>query len=311
MNAGFVHEPVMLEEVMFWLISNPSGVYVDATVGGAGHAQAILERTQGTLIGLDCDADAIRAAQDRLAPYSARKILVRANFETLGAVLRNLNISQVDGVLLDLGVSSYQLDTAHRGFSFGQSARLDMRMDQDLKHSAYEMVNTTRQNELERIIRLFGEEKMAARIARAIVTRRAEAPIETTRELADLIARTMPAAMRHLKIHPATRTFQALRIAVNRELDVIEPAISAAVGALTPGGRLCVIAFHSLEDRLVKNAFRDLAATCVCPKDLPYCVCQKKATLRVMTRKAVMPSPQEIEKNPRARSARLRVAERI
>ncbi len=311
MSAGFVHEPVMLEEVMFWLISNPSGVYVDATVGGAGHAQAILERTQGTLIGLDCDADAIRAAQDRLAPYSARKILVRANFETLGAVLRNLNISQVDGVLLDLGVSSYQLDTAHRGFSFGQSARLDMRMDQDLKHSAYEMVNTTRQNELERILRLFGEEKMAARIARAIVTRRAEAPIETTRELADLIARTMPAAMRHLKIHPATRTFQALRIAVNRELDVIEPAISAAVGALTPGGRLCVIAFHSLEDRLVKNAFRDLAATCVCPKDLPYCVCQKKATLRVMTRKAVMPSPEEIDKNPRARSARLRVAERI
>ena len=311
MNAEFVHEPVLLEEVMAWLIVNPSGVYVDGTVGGAGHAKALLERTQATLIGLDCDADALSASEAKLAEFGTRKQLIKSNFADLTVVLASLNIEKVDGILLDLGVSSYQLNTAARGFSFSRQAPLDMRMDRDLKFRAYDVVNGFSQKELEDVIRLYGEEKMASRIARTIVRKRQTAPIETTVELADLIMQAMPGSMRHQKIHPATRTFQALRIAVNRELDCIEPGIQSAVDALTKGGRLCVISFHSLEDRIVKNKFRDLAATCVCPKDIPYCICHKKASINMLTRKAVMPSSQETTHNPRARSARLRVAERI
>lgn len=311
MNAEFVHEPVMLEEVMAWLIVNPSGVYVDGTIGGAGHAKALLERTQATLIGLDCDADALSASEAKLAEFGTRKQLIKSNFAGLTAVLASLNIEKVDGILLDLGVSSYQLDTAARGFSFSRQAPLDMRMDQDLKLRAYDVVNGFSQKELEDVIRLYGEEKMASRIARTIVRRRQTAPVETTVELADLIMQAMPGSMRHQKIHPATRTFQALRIAVNRELDCIEPGIQSAVDALAKGGRLCVISFHSLEDRIVKNKIRDLAAACVCPKDIPYCICHRKASINVLTRKAVMPSLQETTHNPRARSARLRVAERI
>jgi len=311
MNAEFVHEPVMLEEVMTWLVVNPSGVYVDGTVGGAGHAKALLERTQATVIGLDRDADALSASAVKLAEFGSRKQLVKSNFADLTAVLASLNIEKVDGILLDLGVSSYQLDTAARGFSFSREAPLDMRMDRELKMRAYDVVNGFSQKELEDVIRLYGEEKMASRIARTIVRKRQTAPIGTTVELANLITQAMPAAMRHQKIHPATRTFQALRIAVNRELDWIEPGIHSAVDALEKGGRLCVISFHSLEDRIVKNTFRDLASSCVCPKDIPYCICNKKASLRVLTRRAVMPSSQEMDHNPRARSARLRVAERI
>lgn len=311
MSADFAHEPVMLEEALHWLVGNPSGVYVDGTVGGAGHARTLLERTEATLIGIDCDADALAVAGSRLAPFGDRKILVKANFVELSAVLESLHIEKVDGVLLDLGVSSYQLDTAHRGFCFSQVAPLDMRMDQDLKLRAYDMINSFTQNKLEEIIRLYGEEKMASRIARSIVRKRQLAPIETTVELANLIVSVMPAKMRRQKIHPATRTFQAIRIAVNRELDCIVPGIESAVRALHAGGRLCVISFHSLEDRIVKNTFRDMAATCVCPKDIPFCVCQKKATVKIMTRKALMPSAEETNNNPRARSAKLRVAERI
>jgi len=311
MSAAFVHEPVMLEEVMAWLVVNPSGLYVDGTVGGAGHAKALLERTQATLIGLDCDADALSASGARLAEFGSRKRLIKSNFADLTAALDSLNVEKVDGVLLDLGVSSYQLDTAQRGFSFSQQAPLDMRMDRDLKLRAYDVVNGFSQKELEDVIRLYGEEKMASRIARTIVRKRQAAPIETTVELADLITQAMPGAMRHQKIHPATRTFQALRIAVNRELDSIEPGIQSAVDALKTGGRLCVISFHSLEDRIVKNKFRDLAATCVCPKDIPYCICDKKASVKVLTRKAVTASVMETTHNPRARSAKLRVAERI
>ncbi|MEE9911867.1 MAG: 16S rRNA (cytosine(1402)-N(4))-methyltransferase RsmH [Deltaproteobacteria bacterium] len=307
----FSHEPVMLEEVISWLVGNNAGVYVDATVGGAGHARAILEQTRGRLIGIDCDADALQAAKERLAPFGSRVTLVKANFSDLASVLKDLHVEQVDGVLLDLGVSSHQLDTAHRGFSFSQEAPLDMRMDQDLKLRAYDIVNHFTPTELEKIIRLYGEERMAARIARAISRKRQNAPIETTVELAGLVASVMPAAMKRQKIHPATRTFQALRIAVNHELDGIMPAIEGAVAALSTGGRIGVISFHSLEDRIVKNAFRDMAATCVCPKDIPYCVCQKKAVLKVLTRKAVLPSILETRQNPRARSAKLRVAERI
>ena len=311
MSADFSHQPVMLEEVFSWIVGKKTGVYVDGTIGGAGHANAILKRTQGRLSGIDCDADALSAAREKLVPFGSRVTLIKANFSDLSSVLKKLHIEKVDGVLLDLGVSSHQLDTAHRGFSFSQSAPLDMRMDQDLKLRAYDIVNHFTTNELEKIIRLYGEEKMAARIARAISGKRKFSPIETTEELAGLIVSVMPAGMRRQKIHPATRTFQALRIAVNHELDCIVPAIEGAVDALSAGGRIGIISFHSLEDRIVKNTFRDMAATCVCPKDIPYCVCHKKTVLKVLTRKPVVPSEAETLQNPRARSAKLRVAERI
>jgi len=311
MNADFSHEPVMREEALSWLVVNKSGIYVDGTIGGAGHARAILEQTEGRLIGLDRDADALTAARERLAPFGPRAVLVKANFADMGSVLEALHIEKVDGVLLDLGVSSHQLDAVHRGFSFSKSAPLDMRMDQDSKLRAYDIVNHFAPAELEKIIRLYGEEKMAARIARAISRKRQIAPIETTVALADLVVSVMPASMRHQRIHPATRTFQAIRIAVNEELEAIAPGIESAINALAVGGRLGVISFHSLEDRIVKNTFRHLAATCVCPKDIPYCVCQKKAVVKILTRKAVEPSEEETRQNPRARSAKLRVAERI
>ncbi len=311
MCADFSHEPVMREEVLSWLAVNKIGVFVDGTIGGAGHARAILEQTEARLIGIDCDADALAASRERLAPFGSRVVLVKANFADLRQVLEALHIEKVDGVLLDLGVSSHQLDTARRGFSFSQSAPLDMRMDQDLKLCAYDIVNHFAPTELEKIIRLYGEERMAARITRAILRKRQTAPIETTAALAGLVASVMPEGMKHQKIHPATRTFQALRIAVNHELDSIVPGIEGAIGALSEGGRIGVISFHSLEDRIVKNTFRDLAATCVCPKDIPYCVCHKQAVVKVLTRKAVAPSTFETLQNPRARSAKLRVAERI
>jgi 16S rRNA (cytosine1402-N4)-methyltransferase len=284
---------------------------VDGTIGGGGHALAILENTRARLIGIDRDAEAILAARQRLEPFQSRVTLVKGNFADLASVLGGLDIEKVDGVILDLGVSSHQLDAAHRGFSFGQSAPLDMRMDRDETLRAYDIVNSFTPSELEKVIRLYGEEKMAARIARAIVRRRQASPIETTAELAQLIVQVMPQSMKHQKIHPATRTFQAIRIAVNRELEVIVPGIEAAVAALSAGGRLGVISFHSLEDRIVKHTFLDLAAACVCPKDIPYCICHKQAVVKVLTRKAVTPSPEEIRRNPRARSAKLRVAERL
>lgn len=310
-TTGFAHEPVMRDEVLSWLVGNKTGVYVDGTIGGGGHALAILENTRAHLIGIDRDAEAIRAARQRLEPFQSRVTLVKGNFADLASVLGGLGIEKVDGVILDLGVSSHQLDAAHRGFSFGRSAPLDMRMDRDEKLRAYDIVNGFTPSELEKVIRLYGEEKMAARISRAIVRRRQASPIETTAELAALIAQAMPQSMKHQKIHPATRTFQAIRIAVNRELDALASGIHAAVPALSAGGRLGVISFHSLEDRIVKHTFLDLAAACVCPKDVPYCICHKQAVVKVLTRKALTPSPEEIRRNPRARSAKLRVAERI
>jgi len=311
MATGFVHEPVMREEVLSWLAIRETGVYVDGTIGGGGHAHAILENTGARLIGIDRDAEAISAARQRLDSFQSRITLVRGNFADLAWVLEGLNIEKVDGVILDLGVSSHQLDAAHRGFSFSRPAPLDMRMDRDAKIRAYDIVNGFTPSELEKVIRLYGEEKMAGRIARAIVQRRQVSPIETTAELAQLIVQVMPQSMKRQKIHPATRTFQAIRIAVNRELDALASGIHAAVAALSAGGRLGVISFHSLEDRMVKHTFLDLAASCVCPKDIPRCVCNRQAVVKVLTRKAVTPSPEEIRRNPRARSAKLRVAERI
>jgi 16S rRNA (cytosine1402-N4)-methyltransferase len=311
MAADFHHEPVMLQEVIDWLCINKNGVYVDCTVGGAGHAEAILKETKGRLVGIDCDEEALQAAEKKLAPFGPRQVLVKANFADLGKVLENLQIKKVDGVLLDLGVSSFQLDKAERGFSFGKLAPLDMRMDQKLKLSAYDIVNSFSQKDLGKIIRDFGEEKMAGRIARAISQKRHLSPIKTTVELAAIVAAAMPAKFRHQKIHPATRTFQAIRIAVNQELDNIKPAISAAVNVLTPGSRIGIISFHSLEDRLVKNEFRSLTGRCTCPRDIPVCICHREAKLKVLTRKALIASPAETENNPRARSAKLRVAERV
>jgi 16S rRNA (cytosine1402-N4)-methyltransferase len=311
MDTDFYHEPVMLKEVVDWLCTNKTGIYVDGTVGGAGHAYAILKETDGFLVGIDCDAFALKAAEKRLAGFGSRKVLVKANFAELDEVLENLRIKKVDGILLDLGVSSPQLNQAERGFSFNQPAPLDMRMDRSLKLSAYDIVNSFAEKDLEKIIRTFGEEKMASRIARAISRKRKLSPLATTVELAAVIAAAMPAQFRRHKIHPATRTFQAIRIAVNNELDVIKPAIDSAAEVLNSGGRIAVISFHSLEDRIVKNEFRSLAGACSCPKDVPFCVCRREAKLAVLTRKALIPSAAEIEANPRARSAKLRVAQRI
>ena len=311
MIADFYHEPVMVKEVIESLLVSKTGIYVDCTVGGAGHSYAILKETDAFLVGIDCDDQALQYAEKRLAEFGSRKVLIRANFADLGKILKDLNIEKVDGVLMDLGVSSHQLDTEQRGFSFNQQALLDMRMDRSLKISAFDIVNSFAQDELEKIIRFYGEEKMAARIARAISKKRQQSPIETTTELASIIASCMPAKLKWQKIHPATRTFQAIRIAVNNELDNIRPAIDAAAEALKPGGRLCVISFHSLEDRIVKNEIRFLGGVCICPKDVPFCVCQKEAKLKNLTPKVIVPSAEEIKANPRARSSKLRVARRI
>jgi len=311
MIADFYHEPVMVKEVIESLLVSKTGIYVDCTVGGAGHSYAILKETDAFLVGIDCDDQALQYAEKRLAEFGSRKVLIRANFADLGKILKDLNIDKVDGVLMDLGVSSHQLDTEQRGFSFNQQALLDMRMDRSLKISAFDIVNSFAQDELEKIIRFYGEEKMAARIARAISKKRQQLPIETTTELASIIASCMPAKLKWQKIHPATRTFQAIRIAVNNELDNIRPAIAAAAESLKPGGRLCVISFHSLEDRIVKNEIRFLGGVCICPKDVPFCVCQKEAKLKNLTSKVIVPSAEEIEANPRARSSKLRVARRI
>jgi 16S rRNA (cytosine1402-N4)-methyltransferase len=311
MITDFYHEPVMVKEVIESLLVSRTGIYVDCTVGGAGHAYAILKETDAMLVGIDCDDDALKFAEKKLAEFGSRKVLVKANFADLDNILKKLNIEKVDGVLIDLGVSSHQLDADQRGFSFSQQAPLDMRMDRSLKISAYDIVNSFAQNELENIIRFYGEERMAARIARTISKKRQLSPIETTTDLAAIVASCMPAKLKWQKIHPATRTFQAIRIAVNNELNNIKPAIDAAVEALKHGGRLCVISFHSLEDRIVKNEIRSLEGRCVCPRDVPFCVCKKEAKLKNLTTKVIVPAEEEIAANPRARSAKLRVAGRI
>jgi len=310
MNEGFFHEPVMVKEVIDALLVNKNGIYVDGTLGGAGHAYAILKNTDCFLVGIDCDDEALLFAEKKLAQFGNRKVLLKANFSDLGDVLKNLNIQKVDGVLLDLGVSSHQLDKRERGFGFNQEALLDMRMDRNLQLSAYDVVNNFPESELKRIIRSYGEEKMAGRIAKAIALKRQLLPIETTAQLAAVVISAMPVKLKWQKIHPATKTFQAIRIAVNSELDNIKPAVHAAAEALKFGSRLCVISFHSLEDRIVKNEFRALIGSCICPKNIPFCVCEPEKKIKIVTRKALTPSIEEIKANPRARSAKLRVAER-
>ncbi|KDR95014.1 16S rRNA (cytosine1402-N4)-methyltransferase [Peptoclostridium litorale DSM 5388] len=307
----FNHVSVLLDECIQGLDIKPDGIYVDGTLGGAGHSTEIAKRLKaGLLVGFDQDINAINTAKERLKPYGDRIRLVRSNFENIKSEIEKLGIEKIDGLLLDLGVSSHQLDEAERGFSYMQDAPLDMRMDNRVKTGAREVVNEYSKEELERIIREYGEENWAARIAQFIVEAREEKDIETTLELVDIIKRAIPKKARIDGPHPAKRTFQAIRIEVNRELDVIEKTIRDAASIMNKGGRICIITFHSLEDRIVKNAFKELAKSCVCPPELPMCMCDKKSEVKIITRKPILPSEEEIEVNPRSRSAKLRIAQK-
>lgn len=311
--TGFRHFPVMPEEVVKFLACKHGRIYVDGTVGGGGHTIAILNAVApgGSVIGIDWDEDAIQAAMERLKDYSKSLTLVRENFANIKKVMGDLNIKNVDGILLDLGVSSYHLERPDRGFSFRFDAPLDMRMDKRQKTTAYNIVNELSMKELEKIIREYGEERWAKRIAGSIIEKRRYGPISTTKELSNLVFFAIPKKFHPRDIHPATRTFQAIRIAVNDELNNLKKAVDDGVGLLGLGGRMVVISFHSLEDRIVKGSFKRFEKGCVCPDDFPKCVCGKKSKLKVITKKPVLPSLGEISKNPRARSARLRAAERI
>lgn len=308
----FEHTSVLLEEVLDNLAIRPDGIYVDGTLGGGGHSYHILERLTegGRLIGIDQDTDAIAAAGERLAQFGDAVTIVHDNYENIACVLSDLSIRKVDGILLDLGVSSYQLDNPERGFTYRTDAPLDMRMDQSSSLTAREIVNTYSAEELTRILREYGEEKCAARIAANIVKRRAISPLETTGDLSEIVRASIPAKMREKGGNPDKRTFQAIRIACNRELDVLRDSLDTMIDLLAPGGRLCVITFHSLEDRIVKNAFRRAEKPCTCPPEFPVCVCGKKSKGTVVTRKAIAPSAHELEVNRRSASAKLRVFER-
>ena len=307
----YTHKSVLLDECIDGLNIRPDGVYVDGTLGRAGHSREIAKRlTTGRLICIDRDMAAIEAAQTRLADWMDRVTLIHSNFSELGEVLKEAGITGVDGMLFDLGVSSPQLDDASRGFSYMQDAPLDMRMDVSAPLTAYEVVNTWSFEELRRILTEYGEERYSSRIAKAIVTVRETAPIETTLQLVEVIKSAMPSAALREKQHPAKRSFQAIRIAVNGELDALPPMLSAAVEALNPGGRLAVITFHSLEDRIVKQTMKELATGCTCPPNFPVCVCGNKPKIRLVSRKPIVSGEAELEENPRARSAKLRVAEK-
>ena len=308
----FEHTSVLLEEVLDHLAIRPEGIYVDGTLGGGGHSYHILERLTegGRLIGIDQDTDAIAAAGERLSAFGDAVTIVHDNYEHIGEVLHDLGIEKVDGILLDLGVSSYQLDNPERGFTYRTDAPLDMRMDRSSALTAKEIVNTYSEEELTRILREYGEERCAARIASNIVKARNKKPLETTGELSAIVRASIPAKMREKGGNPDKRTFQAIRIACNRELDVLRDSLDTMIDLLTPGGRLCVITFHSLEDRIVKNAFKRNENPCTCPPEFPVCVCGKKSKGRVVTRKAIAPSAHELEVNRRSASAKLRVFER-
>jgi len=307
----YTHKPVLLEECLTALDIRPDGTYLDGTLGRAGHSREIARRlTTGRLIAIDRDQAAIDAAAERLGPWLDRVTLVHSNFDRLGDILDELGTAGVDGMLFDLGVSSPQLDDPARGFSYMRDAPLDMRMDASAPLTAWEVVNGWSREELRRILFDYGEERYAPAIAAAIVRRREDKPIETTLELVDIIKGAMPPAALREKQHPAKRSFQAIRIAVNGELDALEPMLTAAADRLRPGGRLAVITFHSLEDRIVKRAFRTLAAGCTCPPQFPVCVCGKKPRLRLVNRKPIVPGEAELAENPRARSAKLRTAEK-
>lgn len=310
--SQFHHVSVLLEECLDGLNIKPNGIYVDGTLGGAGHSSEIAKRlTTGRLIGIDRDEIALRAASERLAPYQDRVQLVHSNFCEIAKVLDDLGIAGVDGILLDLGVSSPQLDDAMRGFSYMADAPLDMRMDNSAPLCARDVVNTWPQEELKRILYEYGEERFAPAIAAAICRRREEKPIETTFELVDIIRSAMPPAALREKQHPAKRSFQAIRIAVNDELGSVSKALRDAIPRLNPGGRMAIITFHSLEDRIVKNAFAEAARGCTCPPEFPVCICGNKPKVRLVNRKPIVSGENELNVNPRARSAKLRICEKI
>ena len=311
MDADYGHRPVLLDECIDALQIKPDGVYVDGTLGRAGHSSEIVRRlTTGRLIALDRDETALAAARERLAKYMDRVTLVHSNFSSLGEVLDGLGVDSVDGMLFDLGVSSPQLDDASRGFSYKQDAPLDMRMDASAPLTARELVNTASYEELRRILYEYGEERYAPQIAKAICAAREQKTVETTLELAELIRGAMPAKALREKQHPAKRSFQAIRIAVNDELSELPPMLGAAEAHLKPGGRLAVITFHSLEDRIVKQKLRELATGCICPPEFPVCVCGRTPKMKLVTRKPIVSGEAELHENPRARSAKLRVAEK-
>ena len=310
--SEFYHVSVLLDECIHALNIKPDGIYVDGTLGGAGHSSQIAARlTTGRLIGIDRDPKALKAASERLAPYGDRVTLVHSNFSQLDEVLDDLGIEGVDGILLDLGVSSPQLDEAERGFSYMADAPLDMRMNSEDSLTAHEVVNTWPREELRRILYEYGEERYAPQIAAAIDRRRAERPIETTLELVDVIRSAMPPAALREKQHPAKRSFQAIRIAVNDELGAVGRVLEVAVPKLNKGGRLAIITFHSLEDRLVKNGMASNAKGCTCPPSFPVCICGNKPKVKLISKKPIVSGNEELERNPRARSAKLRVCEKL
>ena len=308
----FRHKSVLLEETIEGLKVKPDGIYVDGTLGGAGHAVEVCSRlsAKGRFIGIDQDQDAIIAASERLAAYEDRVTIIRSNYCYMVNELKNLGIHQVDGILLDLGVSSYQLDNEERGFTYRVDAPLDMRMDQRQTRTAADIINGYEEKELYRIIRDYGEDKFAKNIAKHIVAARQEKPIQTTGELTEIIRRAIPMKIQAAGGHPAKRTFQAVRIELNRELDVLRESLDGMIGMLGDGGRICIITFHSLEDRIVKTIFRKNENPCTCPPDFPVCVCGRKSKGKVITRKPILPGAAELEDNSRSKSAKLRIFER-
>ena len=309
----FEHVSVLLNECIEGLNIKANGTYVDGTLGGAGHASVVcsLLDHEGHFIGIDQDNNALAVSKERLNGVKPKVTLVKSNFVDVKNVLEKLDIDGVDGMLIDLGVSSHQLDEPSRGFSYMHDAPLDMRMNQEALYNAYEVVNHMSEEDLYQIIKEYGEERWAKRIAEFIVKERSKKPVETTYELVEVIKKAIPQGARKDGPHPAKRTFQAIRIAVNRELEIIEPTINDIVEKLNVGGRLCIITFHSLEDRIVKQAFKKLEDPCTCPKNMPMCVCGKKPLVKVITRKPILPSVEEVEENPRSRSAKLRIIEKI
>lgn len=308
----FEHIPVLLKEVIDGLNIKKDGFYVDGTLGGGGHSLEIAKRlTTGKLIGIDQDLNAIKKAREVLKNYSDKTLLVHNNFVNIKDILRDLEIERVDGILLDIGVSSHQLDQEERGFSYNKDAPLDMRMDKTRDFTAWDVVNKYSQIELEKIIWEYGEERWAKRIAEFIVEERKVEPIDTTLDLVNTIKKAIPKKVRMEGHHPAKKTFQAIRIEVNKELDVLERSIPIMCRLLNKGGRLCIITFHSLEDRIVKEEFKELNKDCICPPEFPICVCDKEKEIQIITRKPIIPTTEEIERNPRARSSKLRIAERV
>lgn len=309
----FKHETVMLDEVIQGLNIKSDGIYVDGTLGGGGHSEEICKKLDksGLLIGIDRDKDALVASDKRLEKYSCRKIFIQSNYSEIKNVLKDLKLSGVDGAILDLGVSSFQLDNAQRGFSYMRNAPLDMRMNQDDYFTAYDVINGYSEKELSRVIAKYGEERWHSRIAEFIVKERKKEDIKTTEQLVDVIKAAIPAKARREGPHPAKRTFQAIRIEVNEELSLLKKAVGEFCEVLNEGGRFCVISFHSLEDRIVKETFNEKSNPCTCPKEFPICVCGKVAEIKKITRKPMTPSREELENNPRSRSSKLRIIERI